>query len=283
MRGIIFVLTLLAAGAATAAPLTEWSKAKDGEPKTYHLGGYTLTFTTAGTDDADMSATVLTAAAPGAKSGVLRGEPGMNGSAAYFGIARIDPRNPDPVILMSTYTGGAHCCDAVKLLERAGAGWRVVDIGMWDGDVLSDMPKDVDGDGVIDFVLNDNAFLYAFSSYAGSFPPPKILNVVDGKVIDVSKAPRYRKLFLAHMEAAKKDCAGHDNGACAGYVASAARAGLHKRAWAFMLAHYDLHSSQWPTRCKGKWVDGDCKGAERKPKDFPQALSWFLADTGYTP
>lgn len=282
MKALVLAFAL-SLSAAHAAPMQLWDKSKDGDPKTYTVGDYTLTFHAEKAPD-NQSIAVMRVTAPGAAPGVLRAEPGYDTTLAYFGVARVDPKNPAPQVLMSTYTGGAHCCDSLKLLERAGRGWKVVDLGRWDGDILEQMPRDVDGDGIVDFALNDNDFLYAFSSYAGSWPPPLFLNVIGGKIVNVSKAPRYIPFYVKEMQAAKAECARSENGGCAGYVADAARAGRFNEAWAFMLAHYEHRRyDYYPTRCKGHFVDGKCKDTELKPRDFPEALSWFLHDHGYTP
>jgi hypothetical protein len=158
----------------------------------------------------------------------------------------------------------------------------VVDLGSWDGLGLGSVPIDLDGDGTPDFVFGDNAFLYAFDSYAGSWAPPKILNVIGGKVVDVSTAPRFRNVFRVDMEKARDYCHKHDNGACAGYVADGARAGVLSTAWAFMLAHYNRYSNwEYPSRCVGASIDGNCKGCELQPRDYPQSLRWFLEDNNY--
>lgn len=74
----------------------------------------------------------------------------------------------------------------------------------------------------------------------------------------------------------------HSNGTCASYAAAAARLGAFDAAWPFVLRHYD-RKAQWdyPTRCIGDTIDGQCKGNVQKPKDFPQSLKWFLQDNQY--
>ena len=67
--------------------------------------------------------------------------------------------------------------------------------------------------------MTDDRFLYLFAPYVGSRAPPQILNVIDGKVVDVSRSPRYRTVFQADMDSAEQGCLQHDNGACAAFVA----------------------------------------------------------------
>lgn len=267
-----------------AAPMTNWSAKDNGSPKTYAAQGLSVTLT-AGKDKDGDAVPQITVQAPGVPQFKADGTSGFDPPTASFGVGRFDPKSPGPQVLFTSFTGGAHCCNDIVLIERASKGWRSVDLGEWDGDGPENIPADVDGDGSADFVFVDNAFLYTFDSYAGSWAPPVVLNVIDGKVVDVSTDPRFRKVFADDMAQAQKLCAQKQNGACAGYVADGARVEQFDAAWKFMLAHYDA-KQDWdlPTRCNGTMGDdGTCKGQELKPKDYPQALRWFLEDHNYIP
>lgn len=280
----VIVLAALIATPVCAAPMTNWSAKDDGSPKVYSVQGLTITLS-AGKDKDGDPVPLLIVQAPGVQPFKAEGVNGFDPPTASFGVGRFDPKSPGPQVLFTSFTGGAHCCNEIMLIERAGTRWRGIDLGQWDGDGPDTIPTDIDGDGAADFVFVDNAFLYAFDSYAGSWAPPEILNVIDGKVIDVSTDPRFRKVFADDMAQAQKNCAQKQNGACAGYVADGARLEQFDAAWKFMLAHYDP-KQDWdlPTRCIGTvGDDGACKGQELKPRDFPQALRWFLEDHNYIP
>ena len=281
MIRIACLVAALLATPALATPMTVWNVKKDGDPKVYSLQGLSLTLATAKDKDKN-TLPAMTIRAPGAAPFVIRGEPGFEDTTASFAVGRFDPKAPAPQVFFTSFTGGAHCCNRILLAERAGAGWKTVDLGLWDGDGPLDVPADIDGDGVADFEFVDNDFLYAFDSYAASRAPPKILNVVGGKMSDVSTAPRYRKVFVEDMARAKAECAKKSNGACAGYVASATRAGHFDEAWAFMLAHYDADAGwDYPTCCIGVIQNYKCAGREIKPNSFLQSLRWFLEDHRY--
>jgi hypothetical protein len=84
------------------------------------------------------------------------------------------------------------------------------------------------------------------------------------------------------MTRLRGECEAHANGACAAFVADAARAERFKEGWATMLASYDKSSRVFPTACGVAKVRGVCPaGRERKFSTYPQALAWFLAATGY--
>jgi hypothetical protein len=279
MIRFLCALAVLFATPALAVPMTTWDAKQNGDPKVYNVSGLSLTLAS-GKDEDKSTIPTLTIHAPGAPPFKIDGDSAFDDAAASFAVGRFDPKSPAPQVVFASYTGGAHCCSHVLLAERAGAGWQLVDLGLWDGDGMGAAPAGING--AADFVFRDNSFLYTFESYAGSWPPLQILNVVGGKVIDVSAAPRYRKLFAQDMVKAKAQCAQKSNGGCAGYVADAARAGQFDEAWKFMLAHYEAHADwDYPTRCIGAMADDTCKGKELKPRDYPQALRWFLEDHHY--
>jgi Uncharacterised protein family UPF0547 len=191
-----------------------------------------------------------------------------------------------PVIMLQSFSGGAHCCNHIQLAGYSSGRLKVVDVGSWDGDEI-EPPKDVSGDGLVDFQMIDNSFLYAFTAYAMSYAPPKILNIVGGKVVDVSARREFKPLFLKAMRDARSACVGSDdgatrNGACAAYVAEAARVGKLNVAWSEMLGAYDASQDwEWP---KGCWVSDDngCPaGQEIVYKSYPEALLAFLRSHDY--
>ena len=215
----------------------------------------------------------------------------MEGSEVTPGFAHkitfIENRSVSgPAVMLQSFSGGAHCCNSIQLAGFVAGKLKVLDLGSWDGDYI-DPPKDISGDGVVDFVMYDNSFLYAFASYADSSAPPKILNVINGEVRDVSGNPAFRPLFAKEMQAAGQLCrAGSDrspNGACASYVAAAARLGKLNQAWPQMLAAYDA-TSDWdlPTGCRVREGAGGCPdGAKIIYKSYPEALLAFLKGEGY--
>ena len=120
---------------------------------------------------------------------VARIEDGGNGSdwpPALAQIAEMDASNPYPEIVFSTFTGGAHCCNDVRIVtcSKDGAKWSTVDAGSYDGFIKG--VEDADFDGVFEIVRTDNAFLYAFSSYAGSFGPQQVRKLKTGKLVEAT-------------------------------------------------------------------------------------------------
>lgn len=120
--------------------------------------------------------------------------------------------------------------------------------------------------------------MYAFSSYAASFPPSKISTFQQGKLADVTrKYPQELRKTLAAMlkafQLAKKEKA-EVNGILAGYVAQKILLGEYQEAWQFLLANYDKNSD-W-----GLDIHGENTVIGKYP-DFPTALRAFLLKNGY--
>lgn len=198
-------------------------------------------------------------------------------------IAEMDPGNPYPEVVFSTFTGGAHCCSDTRVLasSRDGRTWRSIEIGMFDGGPLG--VSDLDGDGRYEFSMHDNAFLYTFACYACSTAPFKVLRLEDGKLVDASSAPAFRD---RHVNALRRmiEWAGEDmdaNGFLAGYVAQKILLGEGAQAWKFMLKYYDRKGGWGLETCSVKQTDlGECPGKEIK-LTYPQALEHFLRQAGY--
>lgn len=201
---------------------------------------------------------------------------------AEFAVVKLDPDDTSSQVLISAFSGGAHCCSDLTMHESRNGQWRSVELGSWDGDTPS-MPADLDGDGIKEFQFVDQAFLYAFASYADSWAPPLIHKVVNGQVEDVSTSPAFRAVFEAALIESREACLERSNGACAAYVAAAARIGRLDTAWEDMLGAYD-QASEWtlPTACRVRTA-GECPvGADLIFSTYPEALQWFLGEHGYT-
>jgi hypothetical protein len=270
------------AGEAVAEGATvEWTD--NGSPRTYATEGLQLIMSTE-QDGEGAKVPVLTVRSADLGDSKVVGVAGGETASAKFIVLRPSRADRFPSVLLMTYSMGAHCCTSLRLLTPRNNAWTLADLGQWDGEPLSAAPTDVDGDGRLDFVMRDNAFLYAFASYADSWTPSLVYNVVDGRFVDRTAAARYRSIHLADMVQAKAECAKRSNGACAAYVASAARIGQEAAALQFASANFDQATTQgWlPARCQQQLVDGACpSGAEIQPSGFVQALEWFLQDRGY--
>jgi hypothetical protein len=200
-------------------------------------------------------------------------------TAYYFGrIELLDlDSNGNPEVIVQTFTGGAHCCLAYTTYSWDGSGFEAIPFAPLDGG--GGAFQDLNGDGQIEFVTFDNAFFYAFSSYAGSFPPNVILSFQDGQYVDTTaQFGDYLRSTARQMYTAHRERAGGSidlNGLLAGYVAQKIRLGEYQEGWNYMLAHYD-RDDDW-----GLTAYDQAGNVASEFKDFPAALRSFLTELGY--
>jgi hypothetical protein len=92
----------------------------------------------------------------------------------------------EPEILVDLWTGGAHCCLWTRIYSWNGETYTSV------GTVWGDLDYRLEdlGDGGLDLVTGDDRFAYAFSSFAASGFPLRILRYRAGRLADVTAAHR---------------------------------------------------------------------------------------------
>ncbi len=108
-----------------------------------------------------------------------------------------------PEVLLRAFTGGAHCCSLMEVL-RAGAGGAGPDVRQErnfadPGDRL----RDLDHDGRPEFVTRDAAFGYAFTAFAFSEFPPKVLQWRAGQFADATR--RFPAVIEADLRRLRAD------------------------------------------------------------------------------
>ncbi len=199
-------------------------------------------------------------------------------------IAELDPSNETPEVVVSFYSGGAHCCSQTSVVENApdGSGWKTIEIGEFDGGPL--LAADVDGDGRYEFETRDNAFLYAFACYACSTAPLQLFGIDRGEVKNITAEERFMPAHAAYLKGMISEVPEEEsdaNGFLAGYVGEKSLLGESKGAWALMLTYYDK-SSDWGLETCDKPLneDGECPGQTIK-LSFPDALERMLKENGY--
>jgi hypothetical protein len=79
----------------------------------------------------------------------------------------------EPEVLVDVFSGGAHCCALTEILRFTGSAYATLE-APW-GNTGYDL-TDLDADGRPEFVGADDAFAGAFSSFAASFFPARILD-----------------------------------------------------------------------------------------------------------
>ena len=204
------------------------------------------------------------------------------------GIGPLSVIDPAPSVILKGFSGGAHCCFETIIVRPQQDRLNVLNLGSYDAASDFDaFPTDLDGDGERDFLMADGSFLYAFTNYAASWAPPKIVNIYKGNVVDVSDEPGFRPIFEDYSAKAKAACSDaaddYRNGACAAFVASEIRLGRQTEALALADKHaFSGPTAEFPSECKVEFVDWKCpKGQEIAFSAFYPAIRWFLRKHGY--
>ncbi|MGI0524780.1 hypothetical protein [Rhizobium giardinii] len=152
---------------------------------------------------------------------------GANHVDASIGYMQLDrDRLTKPHLVFTSFSGGTHCCTTLTAIDVSEANATVIPVGYYDTSVL--VPKDVDGDGVYEFVVPDERFR-VFGSYANTVPPIQVLQISDKAVTDVTRDERYagfhRRNYAIQSEACGSLAKQHP-GSCAGLAGTAAILGL---------------------------------------------------------
>jgi hypothetical protein len=260
-----------------------WDSKNDGDPKLYRSRDVEVTLSSQPDPNSDIPDPVIRVEGYGSTL-ERKGQGGFQDAAANVLVGRLDPTVATEQVVFMTYSGGAHCCTSIDILEFVAGNWAVLDMGSWDGEPLANFPKDIDGDRIPDLVMSDDSFDYQFASYADSYAPPVIFNVINGAVVNVTSNPRYAPYFRDQMTEYQSVCLLHNNGACAAFLAAASRIGYFSYAWQFLLDNYD-QSSNWalPKLCHVALENGQCPaGQEYDAPNYPLAVAGFLAEHGYS-
>ena len=220
--------------------------------------------------------------------GALRVRSGRNDSVLQ--VVEMDPANPYPEVLLSTFTGGAHCCNDTRVLTSSPDGRRWFEVRRDPVNWGPSGASDPLGNGRYLLVDVDHRFLYQFASYAGSSAPSQIWQLNGPRFVDISHRPDLRPLhrrWLQEMESWFKEPAdqrGEANGFLAAWVATKALVGEFDSGWERMLGSNDRSSDLGLTSCEAGYNNmGDCQQPEKRYADFPAALRAFLGRTGYLP
>jgi hypothetical protein len=220
---------------------------------------------------------VWTISAPGIRPARVNFTDGTIMEGARIGIGPLSRGGP-PSVIMQTNTGGTHCCWRVVVATPRGGEFHVVAIEEWDGDPIA-WPRDLDGDGRVDFQNIDSSFQFVFGTYNCCMSPPVIFTIRGDKAVDVSREPGFAPVFRADMAHYARCPTEGWQPDCLAYAADAARLGEFDRAWPGLVAHFtrkdeyvDWNESQWV--CFGK-LTPYCRAT------YTDTLQAFLREKGY--
>jgi len=106
---------------------------------------------------------------------IIRGQPDVASAQprAHVFLIELESSGSMPQVVMTSFTGGAHCCTETDIATSDSDGrWSVLKADRLDGDGYQF--EDLGGDGVSELVSVDNSFLYAFDCYACSYAPVRV-------------------------------------------------------------------------------------------------------------
>jgi hypothetical protein len=177
----------------------------------------------------------------------------------------------EPEVLVDTYTGGAHCCALTEILRFNGTTYAPSETS-W-GNIGYEL-RDLNADGRPEFVTADDAFSYAFGSYAASFHPPLVLDfdaAAKGSFRDVTRSfpALTRKNMKDALHALARARRGHYEtlGVISAYVADLYLLGRRREVRPYL------------ARARKR---GDLRNVSgRAPRSFERQLLAFLHKQGY--
>jgi serine protease Do len=206
----------------------------------------------------------------------IRGDPDVASGQprAHVFLIKLEPSGSMPQVVMTSFTGGAHCCTETHIATLDSDGrWSVLKADRLDGDGYQF--EDLGGDGVSDLVSIDDSFLYAFDCYACSYAPVRIHKLEGNRPRDVHRDyAKFLRQNLYQMEysAERKQELWHSNGFLGGWVAAKALVNQFDDAWARMLVSYDRNSDGILEECTTGVPLDKCPVGLKKRVSFPEAL-----------
>jgi serine protease Do len=204
------------------------------------------------------------------------------------GLLHLDPATGDPQVVVTRFTGGAHCCTMTWIITKpqGATSWTMIEGQMLDGSGYG--YEDVNGDGTLEMVNVDNSFLYAFESYVGSFSVQRYNQLRGGKINDFTNTPAMRPYLKQQLAWFDFNAKLHpeiwkSNAFLAAWVAIKNILGEGDEAWSKMENNFDAGNSFGPQGCTTGQKVEECPAENLKPIPFPRALAQFLRDQDYGP
>src|SRR5580698_2948428 len=94
-----------------ANSFVQWDSQKDGSDAAYAVQGIVLRFKNKSASEDDPRATLTVRSAADGVAKTIRFSGGFDHPAAEFAVGRLDPHDAVPQVILSAYSGGAHCCN----------------------------------------------------------------------------------------------------------------------------------------------------------------------------
>jgi hypothetical protein len=175
----------------------------------------------------------------------------------------------EPEVLVSFFTGGAHCCSVLQVFRLSADAGDYLSAERFFGNSGYAI-EDVEGDGTPELFSSDDAFAYRFTAYVFSGRPLLILRFDHGNFTDVTSA--YPRLIRADARGwwrgyreLRKEHDGSAKGQIAAWAADQYRLG--KRAYARRILRREARRGYF--------------GKPKRARRFIKVLDQFLHRRGY--
>lgn len=286
-RAVVTVCAFLVTSAAYGGVERSINFSDNPSPVTLQDGGVAVTLQPMFNNEGDVEV-ITSISAPGFQTLIVR--EGIETRAGYdrtVAIGKLSESDPIPTVLLGGYSGGAHCCATLKVLTPDAGRLKVLEFEPVDGEPVATFPNDIDGDGVADFIRQDDRFRYQFAPGAMSYSPPIFYNIYKGSIVNVSDQPNYHLIWKNFARQMRPICANQSdenrNGACIAFAAAGARLGNFTEFLSEASKNAFKGEGQFlPTSCKAALVDYQCpEGQEIHFYTFETAATWFLRTNGY--
>lgn len=194
-------------------------------------------------------------------------------------LVQMDPTSPEPEVIATSYTGGAHCCERMQIAAvQPDGSWAMSEMGLFDGGYSVYDPNE-DGFGEIE--VADQSFLYTFDCYACSYPPPLFYTIVEGQAVNVSDDPDFYPVFAAALTSFEDvQTMAEEPGRVAGWAAIRARLGEGEQAFREIEA-LNIAASTTYDICTTGGSSYDCPASNTRQVRFAEFLRIHLVEQGY--
>lgn len=251
-----------------------WPAAPGGQGQTMSAGGLKLSFLAV---EAGGEPVLQVADSRGSKVTMTGATLLSSDRNNLFGLGSLEGSGKPAALIVATPMSEG-CCLVVRVVYRGRDGLKVANLGEMPTEVAERYPSDVDDDGRPEWLVPDRRFVAAFGP--SSAPPPMVFQFANGRLRDISENDGFGEIFSSHLAPAQRLCTLGSSGACASFVASAARLGKAEWAWDIMLRNYHRDAVHEATGgCASETDPQAC--AEEANENFPARLRRFLRASGY--
>lgn len=116
----------------------------------------------------------------------------------WVGAIRLESSDPAATVFLETYSAGAHCCSILVAISPEGNSHLTVnEFPSAEGEIRAELPTDIDGDGVLDIVREDEHVCDDDGECASRVA---IYNIRRGRLLDVTALPKFQTIIERYQQ-----------------------------------------------------------------------------------